>query len=285
MVFESPQEWKLNIKPQDIFDIDSQDFTDYETLGNYLSQTIQTKSDLITVLHFSDLHKKFTHLFFELSKINSTNLISWWDDTKNELKKTKQRIEFEKEEWWDLIAAHNQKKENIQVNFDYYKFNRTWDRWIFSEKKQIPMTVEAQKEYLDELITNWYFDMDDYNWRSKRIDDLIWSMAKTARQWNIIIYCKYIIIQAFKKNKLSDICLQKMIEIMLNRNEYSEDLLVFLKNIHEYPELINRIMKCLNKFFLENKRTEIIWINKHYPEDLKWIDSNNTREMIEKWLL
>ena len=279
MSFEAPKEWKLNITPQDIFHIDSQDFKDFENIGDFLSQTIKTKSDLITALHFSKLHSKCLDLYFTLSKIDPADFKDW-------CKKMKQRIAFEKEEWGDWIHTHDEREKNIPVNLDDYIFNDTWDRWAL--EKQIPMTSEAQLEYLDQLIDQWYFNMDNYNSRWQRITDLLHSMACTA--WSDPIYykigySKYVTLETFKKNKLSDECLYTLTRAQLRNSSYLYNLLDFLKNIHEYPELINRIIKCLNTLFLENKRTKIIWSNKYYPEETKGIDSNDTRKMIEKWLL
>ena len=252
MSFNTPQEWKLNITPQDIFDIDSQDFNNYETLGDYLSQTIQTKSDLITALHFSKLHNKYLELFFTLSKVNPGNFKDW-------VKKIDQRIRFEVEEGWNLVDAIRLRKKNISIKLDQYQFSSTGDRWILSEEKKIPMTVETQLEYLDQLIDKWYFNMDNYNSRWQRINDLLHSMSCTIWWWNNAIYykisySKYIILESFKKNKLSDDCLYSLTKIQLRNSRHLSSLLDFLKNIEN--NINSNIMSdnpAVVEFFFNNR--------------------------------
>lgn len=203
------------------------------------------------------------------------------------------RIQYEKTEGGSAISTHQERRKNIAIDLDKYIFSGTGDRWIYAKEKEIPMTVESQKAYLDQLINQWYFAViDDYNNRSSLLTDLLHSMACTVSSWVIfykVAYIKYSIIQAHKAGKLSDFCLKSLIETWLwnsmNNDSDQYDILAFLKNIHGYPDLIKKIIIILREYFLQNKKGMIVGSHKYYPEETKGVDLDDTRQMIEKWLL
>lgn len=88
------KEWgKLSVTPECVFRIDKdKEFGDFTHLSGYLDTIIQSKLDLIALLHFSDLKTIKTQLFFTLSGINTKNLLDTSQDASKNVKKNIKKI-------------------------------------------------------------------------------------------------------------------------------------------------------------------------------------------------
>ncbi len=265
---QESKEWgKLSVTPEHVFQVDKEkEFGNFTHLSWYLDTIIQSKLDLITLLHFSDLKKIKTSLFFTLSGIDIEEF------SKLKLDNAKQKIknilfdEQIKDFYWlpkwktSIIDTRNQRKREFPIEFDNFLFKHggVYDDCLIA--RQVPQTEIEQKEFLSQLIDQWFFDVKtSYKHRDSLLSELISNMwfFVAWRTWTIYPkeYTKWIIMEWYIRWKLSDYCLWILLMSWLqDRTTYAENILFYLEELRPYPELIKRILACIEIYFTQKKK-------------------------------
>ena len=260
--------WKLSVTPENVFAIDKdKEFWNFVHLSDYLDMVIQSKSDLIALLHFSDLKAIKSHLFFALSGIDTDNLVNSSPDNKvniadavhnikDKMLREQVRDHFWIEQWGGpILRAHAQRKKEFPINFDDFLFEHhgVYDERLAS--RNIPQTEFEQKEFLSQLIDQWFFDIQNsYKHRDRLMQQIISSMWFFLHwsSWSTYpkTYTKRIIMEWYTRWKLSDYCLWSLLKLRLeDRTTYAENILNYIEELRPHPELIKRILACIEVYF------------------------------------
>ena len=114
--------WELTVTPKDIYEFDNVEVNSYSEINKLLSFVTQSKLDLITLLHFSELSSNSVGMFFKRAGITGDMPapadFEWWKEFVNSLKP---RISYEswEEEGWSLLDSYAE-KQIYEINFDPY---------------------------------------------------------------------------------------------------------------------------------------------------------------------
>ncbi|MFA6256368.1 MAG: hypothetical protein WC606_04245 [Candidatus Absconditabacterales bacterium] len=264
---ESKGRGLLSVTPEDAFRIDKdKEFTDFSHISEYLDIIVQSKSDLIALLHFSDLKRIKTDLFFTLSGIDTQSLLAPKDNPQNGVhtaQKIKDQILHEQtidgsgieKGGGSLLRTHKQRKEAFPIKFDDFLFEQ---HGVYDERlrtRQVPQTEAEQKEFLSQLIDQGFFAIENsYKHRDRLLLQLISDMGFFLHGSHGSIYpkeyTKWIIMEGYTRGKMSDYCLGILLSLRLkNITSYSENIITYLEKLRPYPELIRKICSCIEIYF------------------------------------
>lgn len=276
--------WNVSVTPQVVFDFDSIEFNSYKELSHYLNLVIQSKADLITLLHFWELDKINRDIFYNVTKIDvteiaKTNNFNEQKDKANDLRnKLHQQFNYESEDWWGELLDAWEEKKAYKMDFTSYILEDAK-----KDTKQIPRDEDTQKQYLSDLIDQWFFDvLDNYNDWKEHLTDIPRQLANFNCWGNYestyrAKYRSRALLEAYKRWKLSDIVLQYIIDARVSwsqANRYEEDIIKFTYMIRlQYPDLSQKMIAAIGKY-IANAPT---WHReeKNYPTTWDFIEAKD----------